>query len=394
MKTNTVLVVIFLTVLCNNGGIYAVIPIGELGCSFETDFCKWNIVSSTHWARYRYRHPLSGSTGPQNAKDGAFYIHTTETNDTDNEKIASLESDTFNKATSSGKICFTFWYHMHGIHVQNLTVTVGGRIEFNTSGNQGQEWHCGVIDATGLSGKIKFNAHRTDSNSPYSIIALDYFQVVNSDTCSQQNCESLEASSSIIPGTTSLASITSSTTEKVSTQITPSGGVIEILPIAIGVPCGVLIVGAIIVGVCIHKRKKSRELIDMRRTIGSINPYDTTPRQSAGVISGIYDDEEIYNELNEDEMEGTDNGGYLDAVPPSYDEIGNVEVRQNGNVGYINHKSERPPSEDYLTPISAQNNQPNRPDNDYSHSGSVPNGRPQSDDYLKPGEFLKDDVNL
>ncbi|VDI73233.1 Hypothetical predicted protein [Mytilus galloprovincialis] len=111
-------------------------------------------------------------------------------------------------------------------------------------------------------------------------------------------------------------------------------------------------------------------------------------------MSGIYDDEEIYNELNEDEMEGTDNGGYLDAVPPSYDEIGNVELRQNGNVGYINHKSERSSSEDYLTPISAQNDQPNRPNNDYSHSGTVPNGRPQSDDYLKPGEFLKDDVNL
>ncbi|XP_071120973.1 neuropilin-1-like [Mytilus edulis] len=385
MKTNTVPVVIFFTVLCNNGGIYAVVHIGELGCSFETDFCEWNIVSSTNWTRYRYAyHP--GSTGPIKAKDGAFYIHTSDINKDDNAPIASLESEQFHPATTSnGKICFTFWYHMYGIHIQQLNVTVGDQI-FNKSGNQSQEWHCGVIDVTGLSGKITFNAYR--SENPYSIIALDYFKIVYTDTCSQQNCVKSDVTSTIAPITTSGASTTSSTTEKEVPGISATGGVIELLPIAIGVPCGVLLVGAVIVGICIHKRSHSGGLVrHPERPFTEINPYGGSPRHT--II-----EEEVYEEIDEAAMIGNDNGGYIDAVPPSYDEIGNVELRQNGNVGYINHKSERPPSEDYLTPISAQNIQPNRPNNDYSHSGPVSNERPQSDDYLKPGEFLKDDVNL
>ncbi|CAG2202603.1 unnamed protein product [Mytilus edulis] len=259
MKTNTVPVVIFFTVLCNNGGIYAVVHIGELDCSFETDFCEWNIVSSTNWTRYRYEYQ-PGSTGPKKAKDG--------------------------------------------------------------------------------------------------------------------DCVKSDVTSTIAPITTSGASTTSSTTEKEVSVIPASGGVIELLPIAIGVPCGVLLVGAIIVdriqGLVRHPERPFTE----------INPYGGSPRHT--II-----EEEVYEEIDEAAMIGNDNGGYIDAVPPSYDEIGNVELRQNGNVGYINHKSERPPSEDYLTPISAQNIQPNRPNNDYSHSGPVSNERPQSDDYLKPGEFLK-----
>ncbi|CAC5399104.1 unnamed protein product [Mytilus coruscus] len=107
----------------------------------------------------------------------AFYIYTTEISQDDNATIAFLESETFNTAaTSSGKICFTFWYHMFGIHVQNLTVTVGGSQKFEKIGNQSQEWHCGVIDVTDQSGKIAFSAYR--SELPYSVIALDYFQIV------------------------------------------------------------------------------------------------------------------------------------------------------------------------------------------------------------------------
>ncbi|CAC5399103.1 unnamed protein product [Mytilus coruscus] len=392
MKTNTVPVVIYFSFLCNYGGIYAVVPIGNLSCSFETDFCNWNTTSSI-WTRYNYEHRQSGDTGPKNAKHGKYYIHTTEILQGDNASITRLESETFNTATtSSGKICFIFWYHMFGIHVQNLTVTVGDSQKFEKNGSQSQEWHCGVIDVTDQSGKITFNAYRSDL--PYSVIALDYFRIVYSDTCGQENCVKLVASSTTRPGTTSIASPTSSTTAKELSTTSASGGVIELLPIAIGVPCGVLILGAITVGVCIHKRKHSKKFDGIRRTIGSNNPYDTTPRQSVDGISGVYDDEEIYNEINEDAMEGTDNGGYLDALPPSYDEIGNVELRQDGTAGYINHKSERPSSEDYLTPISAQNNQPIRPNNDYLESGQVPNGRPQSDDYLKPGVFIGDDVNL
>lgn len=84
-----------------------------------------------------------------------YYIHTSEINKDDNASIASLESEPFIPETSwNGKICFTFWYHMYGVHIQRLTVTVGDKI-FRKNDSQGQEWHCGVIDVTGLSGKVK-----------------------------------------------------------------------------------------------------------------------------------------------------------------------------------------------------------------------------------------------
>lgn len=85
----------------------------------------------------------------------AFYVHTTEISDTDNATIASLESEPFHTDTTlSGYICFKFWYHMFGKHVKKLTVSVGDSQKFVESGDQSQVWHCGVINVTGLSGKV------------------------------------------------------------------------------------------------------------------------------------------------------------------------------------------------------------------------------------------------
>ena len=39
-----------------------------------------------------------------------------------------------------GVTCVTFYYHMYGTTIKNLTVTLNGRTLFSRSGNQGNAW--------------------------------------------------------------------------------------------------------------------------------------------------------------------------------------------------------------------------------------------------------------
>ena len=47
---------------------------------------------------------------------------------------------------STGNTCITFYYHMYGSGMGNLTVNVNGRVLFRKSGNQGDRWIVAKFD--------------------------------------------------------------------------------------------------------------------------------------------------------------------------------------------------------------------------------------------------------
>ena len=52
----------------------------------------------------------------------------------------------------SGNMCLKFYYHMYGVHIGTLNVSINGSNVFSASGDKGNKWLIATIDVN-LSGK-------------------------------------------------------------------------------------------------------------------------------------------------------------------------------------------------------------------------------------------------
>ncbi|KAL8608892.1 hypothetical protein ACOMHN_065230 [Nucella lapillus] len=121
-------------------------------CSFESNMCSWTQDKTDVFDWHRSQGPTgTSSTGPTTdhtsgrANGWYMYIETSAprvTNDT-----ARLVSQTIPASTA---YCFTFWYHMYGIHVNRLNVYIRmgsnlGPAVWTRQQTQGNKWIQGQV---------------------------------------------------------------------------------------------------------------------------------------------------------------------------------------------------------------------------------------------------------
>ena len=51
-----------------------------------------------------------------------------------------------------GNACLKFYYHMSGVTIGTLTVTINGKMFFYKTGNKGDKWKKATIDASSILG--------------------------------------------------------------------------------------------------------------------------------------------------------------------------------------------------------------------------------------------------
>ena len=54
-----------------------------------------------------------------------------------------------------GNACLEFYYHMSGVAIGSLTVTINGKSVFYESGNEGDKWNKAIIDVHSIVGSHK-----------------------------------------------------------------------------------------------------------------------------------------------------------------------------------------------------------------------------------------------
>ena len=67
-----------------------------------------------------------------------------------------------------GLICVTFYYHMYGEAIGNLTVTVNGRTLFSKSGNQGRVWLKAQVNTSA------FGLHKVGHKKFHGVVVSRY----------------------------------------------------------------------------------------------------------------------------------------------------------------------------------------------------------------------------
>ncbi|XP_068709846.1 MAM and LDL-receptor class A domain-containing protein 1-like isoform X3 [Montipora foliosa] len=141
-------------------------------CSFDNSACglKQSRNDTFDWTRHKGR-TLSSSTGPSSdhSSGNGYYMYIEASSPRVQGDYAVLSSPAL---LSTGNTCITFYYHMYGSGMGNLTVNVNGRVLFRKSGNQGDRWIVAKFDnyIVGVY-KVVFNATR--GSNFQSDIAID-----------------------------------------------------------------------------------------------------------------------------------------------------------------------------------------------------------------------------
>ncbi|XP_015761869.1 PREDICTED: MAM and LDL-receptor class A domain-containing protein 1-like isoform X4 [Acropora digitifera] len=145
-----------------------------LSCDFnDPSICnfKQDQNDDFNWVRNSGRTP-SSSTGPSSGNGGkGYYMYIEASLPRQLGDYAVLSSPEY---PFRGITCVTFYYHMYGATIGNLTVTLTGRlgILFSRSGNQGNAWLKAQVNTFGFgSHKVVFNA--TVGSSFTGDIAID-----------------------------------------------------------------------------------------------------------------------------------------------------------------------------------------------------------------------------
>ncbi|ESO93997.1 hypothetical protein LOTGIDRAFT_104973 [Lottia gigantea] len=128
-------------------------PFFAAACDFNKNFCTWSNTKSGDvfdWTRHSGS-TSSSDTGPRDDHTNMnlssyIYIETSSPRKTGDRAI--LKSERF--LSPRGSTCFTFWYHMYGLAIGSLTVSldIEGLQKFKLwflSGNQGNSWKKGQI---------------------------------------------------------------------------------------------------------------------------------------------------------------------------------------------------------------------------------------------------------
>ncbi|CAH3014428.1 unnamed protein product, partial [Porites evermanni] len=78
-----------------------------------------------------------------------------------------------------GNACLKFYYHMLGVTIESLRVTINGKLVFYESGNRGDKWRKATIDASSILGlhRVIFEGVVGSSHLDAGDIAIDDFSL-------------------------------------------------------------------------------------------------------------------------------------------------------------------------------------------------------------------------
>ncbi|XP_053397254.1 uncharacterized protein LOC123551744 isoform X2 [Mercenaria mercenaria] len=162
-------------------------------CDFDDGFCNWaqDKTDDFDWIRWSGETPTDG-TGPNSdhTSGEGFYVYIETTPSYHNiSKMNNYEARLISPQKDSGKYCLSFWYHMHGSHINILTVSI--KEGFNTkelfwkTGKQGQKWILGQVQSEAkehfqivIEGKARNHKH-----SWFGDIAVDDIEIFPAEKC-------------------------------------------------------------------------------------------------------------------------------------------------------------------------------------------------------------------
>ncbi|XP_073714301.1 apical endosomal glycoprotein [Misgurnus anguillicaudatus] len=118
-------------------------------CSFEKDLCGWiqGAADEIDWERWSGS-TESSKTGPlgDHTSGNGYYLYITSSIHNRTGDTAQLKSPLSPPSGPDG-YCFTFWYHMFGVHAGSLKVSTYDissnhkTLIWQRQGSQGNEWH-------------------------------------------------------------------------------------------------------------------------------------------------------------------------------------------------------------------------------------------------------------
>jgi hypothetical protein len=120
-------------------------PMGS-SCNFEQNLCGWQSVkqgTQFEWTRKSGR-TSSGSTGPDRAKGGNYYMYIETSYPRQKGHRAILRACGVQMPAQ-----MAFDYHMYGGTMGTLAIMQNGKTMWSKSGNQGNAWKKAVVDLTG-----------------------------------------------------------------------------------------------------------------------------------------------------------------------------------------------------------------------------------------------------
>ncbi|KAK3088009.1 hypothetical protein FSP39_013360 [Pinctada imbricata] len=183
-------------------------------CSFEVMNSTCNLTNpynDTYDWTQQSGSTQSGSTGPNYAYDGSYYMYTEASSPRSYLDRFIMESPFFYPVTSE---CLTFYYHMYGANMGNLTVRVyyvafGVWINmWSRGGNQGQYWQLAEVPLAYFSTyrgyKIQFEGLR--GNGYTSDMAIDNVATY------PRSCQTTTTSNPFTQNTTVTSPFTQTTT--------------------------------------------------------------------------------------------------------------------------------------------------------------------------------------
>ncbi|XP_071851180.1 MAM and LDL-receptor class A domain-containing protein 1-like isoform X5 [Apostichopus japonicus] len=173
-------------------------------CDFENgDTCTWSQIGGPSddfdWTLSTGGTDSLG-TGPpadhtlQNMN--GYYLHIDVTSEASNN-VARLLSAPFTLSTDNSAVCFEFWYHMYGSHVDTLNVILAdeadsfdGPVLWTRSGNQGYDWLYDQVElADDFRDPLYFLIEGYSGNGYQGDIALDDLKIVNGSCPGRPKCD-------------------------------------------------------------------------------------------------------------------------------------------------------------------------------------------------------------
>ncbi|XP_035827621.1 MAM and LDL-receptor class A domain-containing protein 1-like [Aplysia californica] len=169
------------------------------GCNFDYSYhslCHWSQETSLDdfdWLRQSGQ-TQSAETGPQNdhtkGTSAGHYMHI----DVSGKRANSSAVLNSPYGTYNHPICFSFWYHMHGIHVNRLNLLMKNRSSHATTniwykqGEQGVQWQHAYVELPRLySARLEFEG--VAGSSYMGDIALDDFVFYNGRCPATSTCD-------------------------------------------------------------------------------------------------------------------------------------------------------------------------------------------------------------
>ncbi|XP_077978885.1 MAM and LDL-receptor class A domain-containing protein 1-like [Glandiceps talaboti] len=119
-----------------------------LNCTFEVDQCGWvqALDDDFDWTRQQSntQTPHTGPSGDHTVGTGGYFMYIDNVSSYNRGDSARLMSPPVSLEANRPQ-CLTFWYHMHGAHIEKLNVYIAdsnslGDIKWTRLGTQGNAW--------------------------------------------------------------------------------------------------------------------------------------------------------------------------------------------------------------------------------------------------------------